>query len=197
MGAGMVARLAFVRVWAMGLGAVMLLACALPAAAQGFEETLGDEITAILKERPDAFRKAAQEVIAGYGRDGRIDVAGIEQMVAIRRAALRATQSRRLLLADLDNDGTISRAEVGAVLPALSASQRPRLLELHRRADADGNGGVDPLELRDFAQDYAESGFDEAKAATYRRVMLADMDGDGWVTMDEVARVVEASRMDG
>jgi hypothetical protein len=71
----------------MIMGAVMLLASALPAAAQGFEETLGDEITALLKERPDAFRKAAQEVIAGYGRDGRIDVAGIERMVAIRRAA--------------------------------------------------------------------------------------------------------------
>lgn len=190
-------RSALIRICVLAIGAVTLPGLVGPLAAQGFEETLGDEITAILKERPDAFRRAAQEVIAGYGRDGRIDLAGIERMVAIRRAALRATQSRRLLLADLDNDGTISRAEVGAVLPALSASQRPRLLELHRRADTDGNGGVDPAELRAFAQGYAESGFDEAKAAIYRRVMLADMDGDGWVMLDEVARVVETSQMDG
>jgi len=181
----------------VGLLGVIVAAVASPLAAQGLEETLGDEIAAILKQRPDAFRQAAQEVITGYGQDGRIDAAGIERMVAIRRAALRASQSRRLLLADLDNDGTVSRAEVDAVLPTLSASLRPRLLDLHRRADTNGDANADPVELRAFAQAHAEAGFDEGKAAVYRRVMLADIDGDGWTTLDEVAHVVELSRTGG
>jgi hypothetical protein len=165
--------------------------------AQDLAETLGDEFTALLRERPDVFREAAEAVILGYGHDGAIDAAGIETMISVRRAALRASQGRRLLIADLDNDGQVARAEVGAVMPALSASQRPRLMALHRAADADGEGTVDAAELRAFIQIHAESGFDDDKAAEYRRVMLADLDGDGRVTLDEVDRVVEASRAGG
>jgi Ca2+-binding EF-hand superfamily protein len=179
------------------IAVLLVLGMIAPVAAQDLGETLGDEFAALLRERPDAFRAAAEAAILGHGRDGAIDAAGIETMISVRRAALRASQGRRLLVADLDNDGQVTRAEVGAVVPALSASQRPRLVALHRGADADGDGTVEATELRDFIRIHAEHGFDDDKAAEYRRVMLADLDGDGRVTLDEVDRVVEASRAGG
>lgn len=167
------------------------------AQAQELEATFGDEIVAVLKQRPDAFRAAAEELILGYGSGGGIEAEGVERMIAVRRAALRASVMRRLLLADLDNDGGVSQGEVAAVLPALGASSRSRLYALHRRADGNGDGTVNMVELRTFADRHARDGFDENKAAGYRRILLADTDGDGRVTLQEVADLVEATRTGG
>jgi len=174
-----------------GLCAVVVqFAVALPVIAGDLVTLVEDELVELLRDKPDAFYEAATEVIIGYGSGGRVNAQDIERMVALRRASLRAGNMRRLLVADLDNDGSVTRAEVGAVLPTLSASVRARLVHAHRKADADTDGLVTPPELRQVAQEQALKTAPDRSFLKYRYVMLADVNRDGWVTLEEVHEVI-------
>ncbi len=143
----------------------------------------------LLGSEPDRFYTLVSDTIIGYGQGGRIDGAGIEGMIAVQLAALRAGHFRRLNLADLDNDGIITRPEVGMVLPTLSARLRARLVRLHRAADVDADGMVTTDELRGFAEAEAVQAMGAAKIEELRRIMLIDLDRDGWATLDELNRL--------
>ncbi|MCA0870042.1 hypothetical protein LCL97_04365 [Seohaeicola saemankumensis] len=172
-------------VWLWGGGGVAAL-------AEGPDEAsaaLSLEAAALdlFRDRPDDFHDLASEAIIGHGQSGRIDSEGIARMIAVRRAASRSSHLRWLQVADLDNDAEVSRQEVGAVLPTLSARLRARLVHLQRDADGDGNGVVDAQELRDCAEASARRSLNEKWAQDYRWVMLADPDRDGWVSLEEIA----------
>ncbi len=172
-------------VWLWGGGIVPALAEGPEAASAAL--SLEAAVLDLFRDRPDDFHDLASEAIIGYGQSGRIDSEGIARMIAVRRAASRSSHLRQLQVADLDNDGQVSRQEVGAVLPTLSARLRARLVHLHREADGDGNGVVDVHELRDWAEASARRSLSEKWAQDYRRVMLADLDRDGWVSLEEIA----------
>jgi hypothetical protein len=155
---------------------------------------LADAIVESLRERPEQGLEEISEVVLGFGRDGRIDAAGIEDMIAVRRASMRATALRRLLAADLDNDGALTRREIGAVMATLPATLRARLVMSHRQADIDKDGTVIASELRDWGEAVARKNVSETRAENWRRLMLLDIDEDGWLTIHEAAEVIARYR---
>ncbi|MCL6284407.1 hypothetical protein M3P21_12810 [Ruegeria sp. 2012CJ41-6] len=157
--------------------------------AQDLAGFLEEELLNLLGTEPDKFYTVVTDAIIGYGQGGRIDRPGIEAMIAVRLGTLRAGHYRRLNLADLDNDGSVTRSEVGTVLPTLSAGLRARLVRLHRYADEDADGTVTTQELRGFAEAEAVSSMGAANIEELRRIMLIDLDRDGWATLDELSEL--------
>ena len=119
------------------LGFVMLMAGAVPALAAPL---LPDDVTATLRADPAGFVEEASVIILGFGSEKGIDAAGLQQMIAVERAALRAGALRRLGVADLDGDDVITLAEVRAMAAVASARVRGRTLRAFERADGDGDG---------------------------------------------------------
>ncbi len=158
--------------------------------AQTLPEAMADGYVEFLRDRPEQVLEQVGQVILGYGRDGRIDTQGIEDMIAVRRASIRASALRRLLVADLDNDGTVTRREVGIVMPTLAATLRARLVMSQRQADANGDGTADARELRHWGEGIAARAVSESEAETLRRLMLLDENNDGWVDIHEAAEVI-------
>lgn len=114
----------------------------------------------------------------------------------MQRAYVRSRELRRLLLADLNNDRQVSRAEVAILIPTESVGRRARLLLTHRAADVDHNDVVDWDELRIFADAKALSSLTSGQAANMRSLMQLDHDGDGRVSIDEVILTVQAFRQE-
>lgn len=164
------------------------------AKSQTIEEALVDAFFEALRDKPESYLEQTATVILGYGRGGAIDEKGIETMIAIQRAKYRATAGRRLMVADLNNNGEVSRAEIGTLLPTYSSSMRARLVLIHRESDLDGNGIVTVAEQRALADAYALTKLSEDKAADLRRLMLLDANNDGWVTLDEAHELIEEFR---
>ncbi len=135
---------------------------------------------------PDGFLEEAAGLILGYGRDGRIDAAGIERFLAVERAKRRVAAMRRLMLADLDGDGAITAEELSVLLAADGAGPRGRLAVAHLRADADGDGTVGAVELAADARAAAQA---LPPGLTDLRTLLAlDRDGDGALDLRELRR---------
>lgn len=150
---------------------------------------LDDRVVARLRDAPDRALAHAAEVILGHGSNGSIGPDGIERAIDVDRAATRARRMVALLSADLDNDGTITAAEVRALAATLDADSRGRLLVAHRAADRDGNGATDMAELRHHAD---ARGGESWRAGRLRALMAFDLDGDTRVTLDEVAAGLRA-----
>lgn len=81
---------------------------------------------------------------------------------------LRSPSERRFMSLDKDKDGTVTAAEIDAWLLALAERRRQRILE---QMDGDGDGAISRAEVAAFV---------DALFA------LADADGNGGVTMEEV-----------
>ncbi|MDJ0827354.1 MAG: hypothetical protein QNJ16_17825 [Rhodobacter sp.] len=145
-----------------------------------------------LRKSPDRFVEEVAGIIMGYGAGGSIDAAGVERYVAVRRAYIRAREMRRLLLADLNNNGAVDEAEIGVLIGAAAATARGRLLLAFRTADADGDGRVDLGELRAYAEDKALAELTSSDADALRALMAFDIDGDGRVVLDEVVLATQA-----
>lgn len=148
-------------------------------------------LLARVSDQPDRFLREAAGLILGYGRDGRIDPAGIEDAIATERANLRARDVRRLLMADLDDDLNVDGRELDVAIAAASATMRGRLMGWHMDADLDRDGTVAWAELRAFAKASSLSALDEEAAGAMRAVMVFDMDGDGFVSVPEVRQALE------
>lgn len=118
------------------LALVMILLALSP--AWGNPDLSGPVERAIAADRA-GFLEEASVVILGFGTAQGIDRAGLDQMVAVERAALRAQALRRLAVADLDGDDLIPETEVRAVASVASARVRGRALRDFQKADADGN----------------------------------------------------------
>lgn len=132
----------------------------------------------------------AGALILSYGRDGQIDAAGIDTAIDHSRARRRASALARILENDLDGDGQVTTQELGVALRALSPVAQARAKLAHDRADDDGNGIVTSPEARASAQVQALRGYSDKTAQKLRDLLAMDMDGDGWLGLDEVAAVV-------
>lgn len=145
-----------------------------------------------LRNAPDAYLAEAAQMILGFGGPKGLDAAGVERFIAAERAFARGRELGRMLAADLDNDGTVSGAEVAALGPALSARSRADLALALRAADGNGDGAADAAELRTFAQVEGLAHLPEDDAAILRAFPAFDKDGDGFVTLAEVAETARA-----
>ena len=146
---------------------------------------LPQSVTARIERDPQKYLDDLAVLIAGYGRDGAIDDAGLQNMVAMARADARALAFRRLQGADLDGDGAIAGEEMRITASALAAAARGRLVVNFGKADQDGDDRVTAAELQGYANAVAEQAFSADKAAAVMAVMALDRDGDGRVTVYE------------
>jgi Ca2+-binding EF-hand superfamily protein len=139
-----------------------------------------------MARNPDRVETMALDLIAGFGGAEGLTAQGIEAHIALERASARASALRRLLAADLDADGRVTRAELAVAQGAASAAMRGRMERQFTLADADGDGQVDAAELAADAQAAALRALDEDEAALMRALLGLDGDGDGALTGREV-----------
>ena len=143
-----------------------------------------------LRATPDGFLDDAATMIYAYGTDGRINAAGLEAYIMLRRSEARARSMAMFLTADLNNDGAISRDEAKLYASTLTARRRGDLQWGFDLADADADGSLNMDELRNHADGVAMKAMDESDAAGVRSLILFDLDGDGTVAIDEVVAAV-------
>lgn len=172
---------------------LMVLLLALAEVARADDNGLG----AAMGDDPDRFAEMVTDLIAGFGVAGSLRAEGIEEHIALERAAARATALRRFLAMDLDGDGTVDRAELAVSQRAASASMRGKLERQFKAADRDGSDLIDAAELRAEGQAAALRALGEADANALRALITLDTDGDGALQIGEVrlatARTDEAT----
>lgn len=157
-------------------------------------QSLPEEMIKKIRKSPDRFMEDAAELILGFGLERGIDADGIEDAIMVLRARVRAREMRRMLLADLDNDGTVTRAEISVLIPTEAAGRRARVMLDHMRADLDQDGRLTFAELRAHADAVALEAFSEKEAARLRGFIQFDLDGNGRVVLDEIDTVVRELR---
>ncbi|WP_372575864.1 hypothetical protein [Ruegeria hyattellae] len=102
-----------------------------------------EELLNLLGTELDKVYFVLTDAIIGLGQDGRINRPGIETMIAVRLFVLRAGHYRRLILADLDNDGSVTRAEVVTSMGAARIEELRRIMLID--LDRDGWATLDGL----------------------------------------------------
>jgi hypothetical protein len=157
---------------------------------------LPDGLRAELDRAPRRFERAATALILGYGGPRGLDAAGVEAFLNVERARIRMRERRRLLLADLDDDGAVSAAELEVLARIEGVATRARLRESYARADQDGDGVVTQAELRQTVQAVIRAELSLEWEARLRAVLLFDADGDGFVTMVELQAGLAGLRPD-
>lgn len=180
-----------------------VLACVMPWRAALAQELSGQALVDVLvartpgatldrmRARPDDFVQEAAGLILGYGGPGGLRAEDIETAIAAEQARLRARELRRLLEADLNDDLSVTRAELDVLVRAASATMRGRLLVWHKAADADDDGTVSWAELRGHANMRASAGLSDNAMAAMRAMMTFDLNGDDRVELDEVLEAME------
>ncbi len=153
---------------------------------------LPEPLAEAMRHDPVATMEDAAGLIFAFGGGLGIDRSGIETAIALQRAEIRAREMRKLLLADLDNDGVITAAEVKAVGPAVGARAQGRMVVAMEAADTDHDARVTPTELRAQAQRAALRKLSESAADDRRLFLLFDLDTDGFVTLAEFKRGLDA-----
>lgn len=143
-----------------------------------------------MRKDPDRFRAIAEDVVAGFGGPKGLTPAGIEEHIALDRAAARAGAMRRLLAMDLDNDATISRDELAITLRAASATARGRLERQFTAADTNNDARIDSAEMRAEGQTAALRALTEEEAGVLRALMSLDADKDGALTLVELRQAM-------
>ncbi len=141
---------------------------------------------------PAGFLDEASVIILGFGGPEGIDRDGLERMVAVEAAGMRAQSLRRLGVADLDGDDLITLAEAQASASIASARVRGRLLRDFEKADADGNKSIERREALTYAQAEAAR-LIARRAEAILSLMAFDEDGDGWVSTDDLKRGIARS----
>lgn len=169
---------------------ILALFCGLagPATAQALPEPVLKRLSA----DPGPFLDLAADLIHGFGTADGIDRAGVDRFVALERAEARASALRRLQLADLDFDGSVTAAEMQVLADAAAAKSRGRLWALMESADGDSNRVVSVAELAVYGQVQALLGFSAMEEAVARSILTFDSDANGRVTLEEVKTAVAA-----
>ncbi|MFC3087800.1 hypothetical protein [Tabrizicola soli] len=163
------------------------LALAMLFAAQGaFAEDGGDPLAEAMERNPERLAARLVDLVAGFGGPAGLTAAGIEEHIALERAAARASALRRLWAMDLDGDGTVLRAELSVSQRAASARARGRMERQFAAADLNRDGTLDGAEMAAEGQAAALAALDEGEAALLRASLRLDGDGDGALTAVEV-----------
>jgi|GEM_PF-948780 len=144
-----------------------------------------------IRRAPQAFLRDSAELIVGHGSGEGIGPDGLEQFIALNRAELRARAMHRLMEADLNNDGSVTGAEMSALIASASARWRGRLSLAHISADTDANGRVSWDELRAYGERVALEELSEEDAIDIRGFMAMDLNDNGLVSLGEVRRVLQ------
>lgn len=172
-----------------GLVAILFMAGIGPSGAadagalrQALPQAMQDRIAA----DPAGFQKKLAFLAGRYGADGNLSAAAFDRMVAVVRAQIRASETARLMAADLDADGSVSQAERDAVKATLSTVRQKKLDAAWVAADADKDGSVSAAELMDHAQASALRSMSDARADGWRALLGLDGDGDGLLTPAEI-----------
>lgn len=161
--------------------AIILSVLPMLAHAQDLPATLAAKI----ERSPEKFLDDLVVIITGYGKDGAIDLVGLQNLVAMERAQARATGFWRLQDADLDGDGAIAGGEMRHKAAASDARARGRLILYFGKADANADGRVSADELQAYANAVALESYSEDRAAQLYAVMAFDNNRDGRVTLPE------------
>lgn len=156
----------------------LVLAETVRAEEPGLNAAMGDD--------PDRFAEMVIDLIAGFGVAGKLHAEGIEDHIALERAAARATAMRRLIAMDLDGDGAVDREELSVSQRAASAATRGKLERQFKAVDRDGSERIDPVEMSAEGQAAALRALGEAEAEILRALITLDADGDGALQIDEV-----------
>lgn len=163
------------------------LALAMLFAAQGaFAEGGRDPLAEAMEEDPEVLVARLVDLVAGFGGPSGLTADGIEEHIALERAAARASALRKLWAMDLDADGTVTRPELSVSQRAASARARGRLERLFAAADLNRDGRLDAAEMAAEGRAAALAALDENEAALLRASLRLDGDGDDAVTVDEV-----------
>lgn len=158
----------------LGIVPLMVLADGLPQA-----------VAAQVARDPEKYLDDLAVLIEGFGQNGAIDAAGLQNMIAMARADARAVAFRRLQGADLNGDGAIAGDEMRIKAAALAAAARGRLVVNFGKADLNSDDQVSIEELQGYANAAAEQAFGADKAAAVLAILALDGDGDGRVTVAE------------
>lgn len=129
-----------------------------------------------LKAAPEPYLELAADLIHGFGGAQGIDRAGIARFVALERAEARAGALRRIYLADLDFDITVSREEIAQVAAAASAAMRGAVVETARGGGCGWRGGGGFGDLAGKADSVAAGGRHEPE-----RLRLGSDCGQDWL----------------
>jgi hypothetical protein len=155
------------------------------------------DVAEAIAARPARFAEQSADMILSHGQDDAVTADDIDRALALDRAFFRARALRPFLEADLDADGTITRAEIRARAGVLGADGRARLLRQHGQADIDGDGALAPGELSAHAQAASEQALTPEDAAMARAILAFDLDADGRVTLSEMQAAAAALSPDG
>lgn len=163
------------------------LALAMLFAAQGaFAKDGRDPLAEAMEKDPERLVARLVDLVAGFGGPSGLTAAGIEEHIALERAAARAAALRRLWAMDLDADGSVTRPELAVSQRAASARARGRMERQFAAADLNRDGGLDPAEMAAEGQAAALAALDAGEAALLRASLRLDGDKNGALTADEV-----------
>ncbi len=158
----------------------------------GLAQDLPKSVKAKISRDAQAYLDEVTALILGFGHDGVIDRAGLDNVVALARAGARALANRRLQGADLDDDGAISGHEVQIAAAAASAVSRGRLLVYFGHADSNGDGQVEAAELQAYAAEVAQDIVGTTDVTATMAVLALDQNGDGQVSVAEAGQAIWA-----
>lgn len=143
-----------------------------------------------LRRGSSVFVGDMADLIASYGSDRGVDAEGIAWMIAADRARARERAVAQFLRADLDADDQVTRSEMDRAMTLSSEGMRGDLDLAFRAADADGDALVTAAERGAYATDRAMDRMSDEDAVFWQGVMLLDLDGDGFVVIEEVAGAI-------
>ncbi|MFA9231472.1 MAG: hypothetical protein ACEQSU_12125 [Microgenomates group bacterium] len=145
-----------------------------------------------MRSNPEQFLGDAAKLIFGYGGPEGVDKRGVQNFVAMERAAARVYAMQPLLQADIDGDGAAALSEVTMLAAAAAADKRGQIMALFARADTDNNDTVTMPEAMALGQIDALARFDPRDEAAALWILLLDQNANGFVTLEEVAAGVTA-----
>ncbi len=182
---------------------ILSLVAALPLAAEERAAPDAAEMAARLPEKllkyirraPESFIVEVTDEIASYGGDLGLGPTGIERMIASDRARVRARSVERIMQADLDNDGAVTRVELANLVAISPEGARGRVETAWRQTDADRSGKASGTEFKAYADRQAMKGLSEDQAAALRAYLVLDANGNNFLTVDEAIAAVTALGM--
>lgn len=167
----------------------ILFILALPFAAQA-APSLPATLLKSIKADPSSYLDSVAALIASYGAADGITEEQVATSMALVRAKARTAAEVPLMRADLDGDGTVSRAEIVVVQSAASAATRGKLEKIFIAADTNGDAVVSLEERTELGALAAMAAYSPAQMAEMKVLMGFDGDADGKVTVNEVRQAL-------